>query len=50
MKPFKILYDFIRLWIYWGDCVEAWQDAKMKHDKKFQKELDGICERLKKPD
>ena len=35
----KFIYDFIRLWIYWGDYKEAWQTAKFMNDKKIQKEL-----------
>ena len=43
----KFIYDFIRLWIYWGDYKEAWQDAKFMNDKKIQKELIGILLKLK---
>ncbi len=35
----KIIYDFFRLWILWGDRKEAWQDAKFKHDPHFQNEM-----------
>ena len=35
----KLIYDFIKLWIYWGDWKEAWQDAKFKNNKKIQKDL-----------
>jgi len=39
MKVFKLIYDFFRLWIMWGDKKEAWQDAKYKNDPKFQEEM-----------
>jgi hypothetical protein len=35
----KIIYDFFRLWIKWGDRKEAWEDAKFINDKGIQKEL-----------
>lgn len=37
---FKLLYDFFRLWIYYGHRKEAWEDAKFINDKKIQKELE----------
>ena len=42
----KFIYDFNRLWIYWGDYKEAWQDAKFMNDKKNQEELNGILRDL----
>jgi hypothetical protein len=48
MKHIKIIYDFFRLWILWGDRKEAWQDAKMKHNKEFQKELNEIINKTNK--
>ena len=43
----KFIYDFIRLWIYWGGYKEAWQDAKFMNDKKIQEELSGILRESK---
>lgn len=37
---FKLIYDFFRLWIKWGNVKEAWEDAKFINDKKIQKELE----------
>lgn len=37
---FKLLYDFFRLCIYYGDRKEAWEDAKFINDKKIQKEME----------
>jgi site-specific recombinase XerD len=39
MSKIKIIYDFIRFWIKWGDRKEAWEDAKFINDKEIQKEL-----------
>jgi hypothetical protein len=39
MKKLKLIYDFFRLWIKWGDRREAWQDAKFINDNKIQNEL-----------
>lgn len=35
-RSIKIIYDFFRLWVMWGDRKEAWQDAKTKNDPHFQ--------------
>ena len=40
MNKFKLIYDFLRLWIKWRDWREAWEDAKFINDKKIQKELE----------
>ena len=48
MKVFKLIYDFFRLWIMWGDRKEAWQDAKYKNDPKFQKEMKELDKSMKK--
>ena len=37
MRKIKLIYDFFRLWIMWGDRKEAWQDAKFKNDPEFQR-------------
>jgi hypothetical protein len=42
MNKIKLIYDFFRLWIHWGDRKEAWEDAKFINDKKIQKELEDI--------
>lgn len=42
MRRVKIIYDFIRLWIIWGDRKEAWQDANYLNDSFFIKELEEI--------
>ena len=42
MSKIKIIYDFIRFWIKWGDRKEAWEDAKFINDKEIQKELKEI--------
>jgi hypothetical protein len=39
MSKIKLIIDFFRLWIYWGDRKEAWQDAKMINDITFQEEM-----------
>ena len=38
----KYIYDFIRLWIYYGDRKEAWQDAKFINNKNIQKEINDL--------
>ncbi|MCF7859809.1 MAG: hypothetical protein K9N07_10890 [Candidatus Cloacimonetes bacterium] len=48
MSKIKLIYDFFRLWIKWGDRKEAWEDAKFINDKKIQNELKDIDLRLKK--
>ncbi len=40
MNKIKLIYDFFRLWIKWGDRKEAWEDAKFINDKVLQQELD----------
>jgi hypothetical protein len=44
----KLIYDFFRLWIKWGDRKEAWEDSKFINDKKIQKELDDEFEKHNK--
>jgi hypothetical protein len=39
MSKIKLIIDFFRLWIHWGDKKEAWQDAKMINDIGFQEEM-----------
>jgi hypothetical protein len=39
MSKVKLIIDFFRLWILWGDRKEAWQDAKMINDITFQEEM-----------
>ena len=39
MRTLKTIYDFFRLWIIWGDRKEAFQDAKIKTDPRFQEEM-----------
>jgi hypothetical protein len=39
MSKIKLIIDFFRLWIHWGDRKEAWQDAKMINDITFQEEM-----------
>jgi len=46
MSKIKLIYDFFRLWIHWGDRKEAWQDARFINDKKIQKELREFDEKL----
>jgi hypothetical protein len=38
----RIIRDFFRLWIHWGDAREAWQDAKYMNDPHWQKEMEEI--------
>jgi hypothetical protein len=47
-KSLKIIYDFFRLWIMWGDIKEAWQDAKTINDPKSQKEMNELDNSMKK--
>ncbi len=42
MRKIRIFYDFIRLWIKWGDRKEAWQDANYLNDPIFNRELKGM--------
>lgn len=46
MRKIKILYDFLRLWVMWGDRKEAWQDANSINDPNFQEELEEISNKL----
>lgn len=39
MRRLKLIWDFFRLWIKWGDRREAWDDAKLINDPQFQDEL-----------
>lgn len=39
MRTLKTIYDFFRLWIIWGNIKEAFQDAKIKNDPRFQEEM-----------
>jgi hypothetical protein len=39
MNKIKLIYDFFRLWILWGDRKEAWQDAKFKNNPDFREQL-----------
>ena len=39
LNKLKLIYDFFRLWIHWGDHREAWQDAKTINDPEFQEEM-----------
>lgn len=48
MNNLKTMYDFFRLWILWGDRKEAWQDAKLKNDPKFQAEMNEMDKSMKK--
>ena len=48
MNKVKLIYDFFRLWIKWGDRKEAWQDARFINDKKIQKELQELDKGMKK--
>ena len=47
-KKIKLYYDFIRLWIHWGDRKEAWQDAQFINDEEIQKELADIDREMEK--
>lgn len=46
MYKFKLVYDFIRLWIKYGDRREAWEDSKIINDRTFQRELGETAERI----
>jgi hypothetical protein len=48
VNKIKLIYDFFRLWIKWGDRKEAWEDSKFINDKKIQKELDDEFEKHNK--
>ena len=48
MNKVKLIYDFFRLWIKWGDRKEAWEDSKFINDKRMQKELDDEFEEYNK--
>ncbi len=50
MSKIKLIYDFFRLWIMWGDRKEAWEDAKMINDKEFQKEMSEILKKFEDED
>jgi len=39
MNKIKLIIDFFRLWILWGNRKEAWQDAKINNDPTFQEEM-----------
>jgi hypothetical protein len=42
MRKIKKIYDFFRFWVMWEDRKEAWQDAKLKNDPIFQKEMSEL--------
>jgi hypothetical protein len=42
MKRIKLFYDFFRLWIYYGERKEAWEDANTINDEEFQREMKEI--------
>ncbi len=42
MRKIKIIYDFFRLWLMWGNRKEAWQDANYLNDQGFNRELSEI--------
>ena len=46
MKKIRFYFDFIRLWIKWGDRKEAWEDASFIHDEEIQKELSELDKNL----
>ena len=46
IRRIKIIYDFFRLWIMWGDRKEAWEDAKTKNDPEFQEEMNQLDKSL----
>jgi hypothetical protein len=48
VNKIKLIYDFFRLWVKWGDREEAWEDSKFINDKKIQKELDDEFEKHNK--
>jgi len=50
MSKIKLIYDFFRLWVKWGDWKEAWEDAKFINDKTIQKELEEISVTIKERD
>ncbi len=43
----KIIYDFFRLWIKWGDRKEAWQDSKLINDIKFKEDMKNFDVEIK---
>ncbi len=45
-RKIKIIYDFFRLWIMWGDGKEAWEDAKTKNDPEFQEQMNQLDKSL----
>ncbi len=45
-RKIKIIYDFFRLWIMWGDRKEAWQDAKTNNDPYFQSVMKEFDEEI----
>jgi len=46
-RKIKIIYDFFRLWIMWGDRKEAWEDAKTKNDPEFQEQMNRLDKSLR---
>jgi hypothetical protein len=48
LSKIKLIYDFFRLWIKWGDRKEAWQDARFINNKKIQNELKEMDEDFKR--
>jgi hypothetical protein len=42
IRRLRLVYDFFRLWILWGDRKEAWEDAKIKNDEEFNNEMKGF--------
>lgn len=46
MNKIKLIYDFFRLWLKWGDRKEAWEDAKFMNDKVIQKELENYFKNM----
>jgi hypothetical protein len=47
MDKIKLIYDFFRLWIHWGDAKEAWQDARFKNNPHFQEQLKEFDKAIK---
>ena len=43
----KRIYNFFKLWIYWGDIREAYRDNKFRYDKKIQQEITELIDRIK---
>ena len=43
----KIIYDFFRLWIKWGDRKESWQDSKLINDIKFKEDMKNFDVEIK---